>query len=184
MSKASEGKKKRRKFFQYVHQRNFDIILLQETHSCEGDEKRWRSEFGGETLFSHGTKESRGVMICFRKKCPVQVRSVKRDEDGRSLFCEVRFEDTNLCVANVYAPNQDKPDFFRRLFGDFMVFAEKIEGGSEGVIAGDLNLVLDLEKDKVGGTDKTHDKSAKIVQSLMDDENMIDIWRLMNPDEV
>ena len=54
---------KRRKIFHDLHQRQYNVICLQETHSQPQDESIWRSEYGGQVYFSHGTHDSRGVMI-------------------------------------------------------------------------------------------------------------------------
>ena len=61
-------------------------------------------------------------------------------------------------MVNVYAPNEDDPDFFKSL-------AEHIEDfqKDEIVIGGDFNLVLDIEKDKKGGLAKTHNNAEKTV---------------------
>ena len=40
-----------------------DIIFLQETHSIESYETIWKKEWGGDIYFSHGEKNSRGVVI-------------------------------------------------------------------------------------------------------------------------
>ena len=37
---------KRKEFFQFVKKQGVDIAILQETHSCEMDEKFWNSQWG------------------------------------------------------------------------------------------------------------------------------------------
>ena len=44
---------KRKAVFYFLKQKQFDIILLQETHSLLADEKLWQCEWGGEIVFSH-----------------------------------------------------------------------------------------------------------------------------------
>ena len=59
---------KRRKLFRWLHLNRFDIIyifFLQETYSDPSLEDVWRAEWGGEILFAHGSKHSKGVMIIF-----------------------------------------------------------------------------------------------------------------------
>ena len=48
---------------------------------------------------------------------------------------------------------------------------------------GDYNLVLDVEKDKIGGRRQTHDKCAVVVKVFMEEENLIDIWRSKHPED-
>ena len=57
---------KRRKLFRWLHVKRFDIIFLQETYSDPSLEDVWRAEWGGEILFAHGFKPSKGVMILFK----------------------------------------------------------------------------------------------------------------------
>ena len=49
-------------------------------------------------------------------------------------------------------------------------------------VAGDFNLVLDINMDKSGGLGKTHTKSCKLLKEIMDNLNLIDIWRVQHPD--
>ena len=83
-----------------------------------------------------------------------------------------------MTIANIYAPNQDNPDFFR----DKTLEIEAI-GNDIKVIAGDLNLVFDLSLDKVGGRQQTNHQSAEFLKQYMDLENVIDIWREVNQDK-
>ena len=42
-----------------------DVIFVQESHSTKIVERDWKSQWGGEILFSHGTSAARGCMIMF-----------------------------------------------------------------------------------------------------------------------
>ena len=59
---------KRRQIFHYLHEKLFDVVLVQESHSTVNIEQRWRSEWGGNIFFSHRTSSARGVMILVSKK--------------------------------------------------------------------------------------------------------------------
>ena len=50
------------------------------------------------------------------------------------------------------------------------------------IIGGDLNLVLDLEKDKQGGRYTTNKNAAEFVKTNLQIEDLIDNWRFMNPE--
>ena len=52
----------------------------------------------------------------------------------------------------------------------------------EIIIGGDFNLVLDVEKDKKGGLTRTHKKSLEVINSASESFNLIDAWRVLNPD--
>ena len=50
------------------------------------------------------------------------------------------------------------------------------------IIGGDFNLALDIDIDKKGGLAKTHTKAVKVIKDNMAELELIDIWRLSNPD--
>ena len=51
---------------------------------------------------------------------------------------------------------------------------------TKGLIA--LNLVLDVEKVKKGGLARTHKKSLEVINSASESLDLIDAWRVLNPD--
>ena len=57
-------------------------------------------------------------------------------------------------MANIYAPNEDDPNFFQVFFDHLASFKSE-----EITIGGDFNLVQNVEKDKRGGLTRTHSKS-------------------------
>ena len=52
----------------------------------------------------------------------------------------------------------------------------------EIIIGGDFNLVLDVEKDKKGGLARTHKKSLEVINSASESLDLVDAWRVLNPD--
>ena len=76
-------------------------------------------------------------------------------------------------MANIYAPNEDDPNFFHSFFDHLSSFR-----GEEIIIGG----VLDVEKDKRGGLARTHQKARKVIQDFSENLGLTDIWRLLNPE--
>ncbi len=157
--------------------KTFDICLLQETHSTREKENIWISEWGNKIYFSHGTSNSRGVCILFRPGFNYTVHDKKGDEDGRVLCLDIEIEDIKFTLSNIYAPNEDDQEFFKHVFE----IVEQFDNSSK-IIAGDFNLVMDLEMDKKGGNPRTHFKCRDIVKLYMEESDMLDIWRQMHPD--
>ena len=96
---------KRRKLFRWLHLNRFDIIFLQETYSDPSLEDVWRAEWGGEILFAHGSKHSKGVMILFKPSLNVDFLEITVDKNGRFLVANININQDNLCLVNIYAPN-------------------------------------------------------------------------------
>ena len=51
------------------------------------------------------------------------------------------------------------------------------------IIGGDFNLVLDKDWDKTGGKYSTHEKAKDFLQSFMEEECMVDVWRVLHPEQ-
>ena len=49
-------------------------------------------------------------------------------------------------------------------------------------IGGNFNLVLDIDRDKRGGLAKTHTKAVDVIKDYMAELDLVDAWRLLNPD--
>lgn len=82
-----------------------------------------------------------------------------------------------LTLSNIYAPNTEDPSFFHEV--------NSILGNTQGqvILAGDFNQVLDgaLDKSKFSGTRTSTPKDRAAVHTLMEDNGLIDVWRLVNP---
>lgn len=77
----------------------------------------------------------------------------------------------------ICAPNDQNPAFFQNVLTLLLSFdCENI------VFGGDFNLVIDIQKDKKGGTPLTHINASKVVQHIIDLLDITNIWRLLNPD--
>ena len=171
---------KRRKIFQHLYERQFDLICLQETHSEKADEKSWRTEWRGKIHYSHGDRNSRGTAILIRKNAPVTINQVVRDKEGRFIGCEVFHEESHFNLLNIYAPNKDTPEFFLKTFIDIAKLEESTT--NDKIMVGDFNLALNLDLDKTGGRYTTNKRSVKVVKGYMEDEALFDIYRMKNPD--
>ena len=170
--------KKRRELFHYFHKSEAGILLLQETHSTTDIEKQWRAEWGYTVLFAHGTNDSRGVCILIKNKFFCDIHNVFTDPNGRYIIIDITIGNKRLTLVNVYGPNQDTPAFFESIIN-------LIEGipNDNRVVGGDFNLVLDVDKDKRGGRPQTHTRAQTVVSAWMEETDLIDIWRIQNPDK-
>ena len=57
---------KKRKLFTWLKAHRCDVALLQETHCTDATQQILAREWGGESFFSNGTSDSRGVCILVR----------------------------------------------------------------------------------------------------------------------
>ena len=169
---------KRRQVFNYLKRQNADVFMLQETHSSSSVEKVWTAEWGSEIIYSHGQPNSKGVCVMFKKNLNVKVLSIKKDTKGRLLGVKISIQDNEYAVLNLYAPNEDDPEFFRNMIEivEELNCPERMDNGW------DFNLVLDVARDK-RGTDYNHNNALKVLEAYMNETMSIDPWRLLHQEE-
>ena len=167
------NEKKRRILFKYARD-HADIVLFQETHSGEATQKQWQAEWGGKIHFSHGSSDARGVCTMFSRSFSSKIIHTKHDTEGRILVSVIKCDDFTFCLVNIYAPNKDTPQFFEQI-------PSYISDHSENnLIMGDLNLVLDPQLDRLGTT-TNNDKSKLILENIINEFILEDLWHSRNP---
>ena len=81
--------KKRKTIFTWCRKQKADFIFLQETHSKKDSETCWKNEWGSEVIMAHGSSNSCGVAILFKKGVDCIIHSKM------------------YVLINIYAPNKD-----------------------------------------------------------------------------
>ena len=168
--------KKRRKLFHYLHKTEHDIIFIQESHSTKHQERLWKNQWGDQIYYSHGDHNARGVLILIKKKVPIKIVKIHADNQGRWLLLEANYENLQLIIGNVYAPNEDNPVFFENLFDVLEQIPIDLK-----ILGGDYNLHMDIKMDKEGGSNVTNCLAQKLLQEFLNKENMVDVWRTSHP---
>ena len=169
---------KRRQIFQYCKEKQFDVILLQETHLQKEDEYFVRSIWGGDIFHSYGENNARGVAIMIRKETKVNVKDVKTDKLGRVIVLDIDFEGDSYTIINIYAPNLDTPQFFAEL-SDYLIHDDE---ETAIILGGDFNLVLNASVDRITsrGKNPNKEKSLTVLNRLITEYKLMDIWRFQH----
>jgi exonuclease III len=169
---------KRRKIFHHFNTLpQADIIMLQETHSTNKTENQWRSEWGAQAYFSHGTSEARGVGILIKNNVDFEVNEVKKDDQGRFLALQGSLNNKPIVLANIYGPNNDDINFFSTI-------QERIEDVDTefSIIGGDFNCILNNNLDKKGGSPShANRRNQGFLNTWIEECSLVDIWRQMHP---
>ena len=84
----------------------------------------------------------KGVAILIGKKFDYKISATEKDEVGNFISMLLTMSDFSIKLVNIYAPNNDSPQFFK-----FVKANGEDSSYDYCIICGDLNLVLDLEKD-------------------------------------
>ena len=167
---------KRRKVFHYLRNIESDIIFLQETHSDKNDENFWKLQWGELCWFASYSSNSRGVAILIRNSVSVKVKFLFYDPNGRFLILNLILNDMLVTLVNIYAPNNDDPDFLLEVFAEIDKF-----DNSALIIGGDFNAVigpLDYQ-----GTRQRHSniRVSNMLSVIIEEYNLVDVWRHFHP---
>lgn len=166
---------KRKQLFQLFKHKNLDVIFVQESHAKEEEMHLWRSQWGGKILYANGSSESRGVIIFIKRELDlVQGRTVV-DAGGRYIISEITIEQNEIVLCNIYAPNNDLPNFFRQVEEELESF-----DSCNIVYGGDFNFVINSELDRKW-SHHNNDNARDAFMSYAESKEMIDIWRTLNP---
>ena len=99
---------------------------------------------------------------------------ISKDTGGRRIFAKLDYQDTCFTICNIYAPNQDNPEFFVE------TFHEGFEKYENTIYIGDFNVVTDISLDRKG--EKCNNKKAcQIINASCADMYLNDVWRTRNP---
>ena len=150
---------------------------MQETHSKQETERQWKNEWGGEIIMSHGSPNSRGVAILFKKGVDCIIHSKILDPVGRYVILKAEM----YLLINIYAPNKDaKIVEFLKDLGATLLKVNLDE--EENIILGeDFNRPLNPVLDKQGGILLPGKSVVATIDCLCADLDLVEIWRVKNP---
>ena len=171
------NKTKREQIFEWVKRNNYTVCLLQETHSGGGTHDAWQKEWGKEAFFSGTSNNSEGVGILINSKESYNILNYTEIICGRLQALEIKINENELIVINIYGPNNDDINIFSKLEKFIQENDEKTI-----LIDGDFNTVLDENLDKHNGRTNTHKQCRNKLKHMIDTHNLIDIWREKYPD--
>ena len=167
---------KRRKIFHYMRSLHSDVLFLQETHSDINDEILWKSQWGEFAFFASFTSNSRGVAILIRNSVTLKVNSIFKDPNGRFLVLDVLLNKLPLTLINVYAPNNDDPNFLLEVFAE----ADKIDNPFL-IVGGDFNSVIGPLDYQGSREHHSNSKARETLSVIMDEYGLCDVWRVFHP---
>jgi exonuclease III len=166
-----------------LHNAKEKIVFLQETHSVESNASTWKTDWGNcEVYFSHGENNSRGVAIIMPDSLNGKIQNIKRSQNGRYIAINTIINEKKFCLINCYAPNTVQSRNQLKWLEEIQKILEE-NNDSNIIVGGDLNDVfipqLDRYRCKPRAVETDYVKEWK---TLCEDYNLVDIWRMLNPD--
>ena len=172
---------KRKEVFTWLNDKPYNIICLQETHSTLSVETMWQNEWGGSIIFSHGTSSQRGTAILFKNNINPDIHQIKTDINGRWVIIDLTIDSYRFCLVNLYAPNEDSPEFFTNLSVELENF---VDCNENLIITGDFNTVQNPLVDRHSTNRSYHTKALECISELKCKYDLHDIWRFRNPKDI
>ena len=116
------------------------------------------------------------MAILLKNALSFTIFSVANDKDGRYLILDIDVFNTRITLATVYGPNSDDPIFFETFFSALRSFPN-----SDVIIAGDWNVHMNVNLDKVGGNPVTSFRARAVIEEATKEFSLVDIWRIRHP---
>ena len=163
---------KRRDVMKYLKNKKLDIYFLQDTHFEPSLETIIRSEWGYDCWFNSYCSRSRGVAILFNNTFEFKVKDVMKDDSGNYIIMHVVIDLKDYIFVNIYAPNRDDPQFFINIQN----ILQRLNIDNI-ILGGDWNMLINSKQDGKNYKNINNPKAREIVNDIILQFNLIDIWR-------
>ena len=172
---------KRKSIFTWIEKQKADIAFLQETYSTPEVVNEWKFQYRGQMFYSHGSNHSRGVLVLISETLQFDLISLKEDIHGRFVAIQALVQEAPFLLLNLYAPTKcsEQCDFFELISS---VLEDMNTDSSYNIIlGGDFNVHFNSALDNLGGR-MVAKSSVQNIKELMLAHDLVDIWRLQNPE--
>ena len=118
-------------------------------------------------------------MILTEEGLDIKISDSQLDPEGRFIFLDTVIQDSRFCLIKIYAPNKvkDQKVFFESLIS--LIDQKQTDCGV--IIGGDFNVAPNPSLDCQGGKPVQKD-SFNQIKDLSLSNDLVDIWRIGNPD--
>ena len=176
---------KRKKIFQYFkkHTTSKGIVFLQETHTCIKKAAQYKNMRRGTMRFSHGTTDSRGVLVAFQESLNFKILNDYRNTDGQILVLKCIIEDSPYLLINFYNANRQNEQLKALQNLNDIISGIELESDTRFIFGGDFNIIYDVKLDADGGSPSLKLSSISKLESIKEYLNICDIFRVRFPDK-
>ena len=167
---------KRKDVLEYLEKRSPNILCLQDTHLKCTEENNVSTITHAECYISGYKTNSRGVTTIFKNNFVYNISKIIRDTEGNCIVTDFETSDISVRLINIYAPNNDPPQFFHSL-------KNYIEENNQSylILCGDFNLVLSPSLDSNNYININNPKSRKKLIEIMNIHSLEDSFRYIHP---
>lgn len=101
---------------------------------------------------------------------------VHKDSAGRFIMINGLIDGLEVCLMNIYAPNENEPGFFRTIFSIILQHNSGIL-----LLGGDFNCVMSQHLDRQPVSKTSTSRMSNMLRHLSAESGLVDIWRSKYP---
>ena len=169
---------KRQDVLNYYKTKGYSLIYHQDTHFTNELEPIVEAQWGYRCIFNSFASNSRGGAILFNNNFELKLHREKKDKEGNILALDLNIDDNRITIINIYGPNDDNPEFYENIREYLLEFDNDYY-----IVCGDFNLALNPTLDTFNYSNINNPRARNKLIEIMNDLNLVDYYRILNPDE-
>ncbi|NQY31509.1 MAG: endonuclease/exonuclease/phosphatase family protein, partial [Flavobacteriaceae bacterium] len=156
------------------------VFAIQESHSDRSCEELWRKDWTGKLFYSHGSSNSRGVLIGFTNNLDIDIEKSTCDKHGRILIVDFTYESKKFSLINLYNANTEQEQINTLNSLKDHISNHDVDNRYPIVMV-DLNFIFDLKLDALGGKPSLKKGSISSFVKIKEMLDISDIFRVRHP---
>ena len=168
---------KRKKIINQLKRNSCQIAFLQETHLSDKEHEKLKKSWADKVFYSsHPSGRKRGVAILIHRQVNFTSTKIHKDSTGRFIMINGLIDGVEVCLMNIYAPNEDDPSFIRTIFSIILQHSSGIL-----LLGGDFNCVMSQHLDRQPMSSTSTSRMSNMLRHLSTESGLVDIWRNKHP---
>ena len=163
-----------------------NVIILGDTRLGQSHEKQFQRMWGGKVLLNSLSSNKRGIVALIKDNSPITDIGWENIIPGYFSRLTFKSEGHSVLIKCIYAPNEDSnPNDIKNessLFFNTVLDDTNDDMYDHRLIAGDFNIALDHNLDTSGYLHINNPNSRELLIRHANLSNLVDIWRLRNPE--
>lgn len=164
---------KRKKIFNQLRRNSCHIAFLQETHLSKTKHEKLKKLWADRVFYSsHPSGRKRGVSIMIHRQVNFTLTKIHKDSAGRFIKINGLIHGLEVCLMNIYAPNEDEPSFIHTIFSLILHHSPGIL-----LLGGDFNCVISQNLSRQPLSKTSTSRMSNMHRHLLAESGLVDVWR-------
>ena len=133
-------------------------------------------------MFSHGSNDSRGVLVAFREGLHFTVKKETKHSKGRILMLKSIIQNSKYLLINLYNANTEQQQVDTLEDVSSMIGQIDLDSEYKLIRGGDFNFYFNLSLEAEGGKPSMKLMYLAKFESIKRNLDLCDVWQIRNPD--